>query len=117
MIRVTLDRDAVHPADEAEPPPPMSWDPGEGLDALFARCWTMVPLIAGGRATWSVWRDRTPFAVIAQDGVRRLPAATLFGLPARRGAVHLKLVYHAQLDPDLVFEVLWRVPLGRGEDS
>lgn len=116
MITVHLDRDAVHPADDALPPPPLAWDPGEGLDALFARCWAPLPRIVGGFATWSIWRGRTPYAVIAQDGVRRLPAATLFGLPAPQGEVQLRLVYHAQLDPDLVFDVLWRVPLGGGAD-
>ena len=73
-----------------------------------------LPSISGGLATWSV-ASRIPLAVIAQQW----PAPrVLFGagddldsLDRAPGQLRVHFNYHAQLDPEIVLEVLRRLRL------
>ena len=68
-----------------------------------------LPSIAGGLATWSVTSGR-PLAVIAQQWAAPrllfLTGQDLQHLDCSEGMLRLHFNYHAQRDPDLVYEVL-----------
>lgn len=69
--------------------------------------------VQGDRATWSVF-SRWPLAVVAQQWQRprMLPASRFLAtrdLDTRDGVLRLHFNYHAQLDPDVVYEVLSRL--------
>lgn len=73
-----------------------------------------LPSIAGGLATWSV-ASGIPLAVIAQQwpAPRMLVRAgeEPMALDRASGVLRLHFNYHAQLDPEIVFEVLRRLRL------
>ncbi len=69
-----------------------------------------LPQIQGGEATWSVVSNR-PIAVVAQQWAeaRLLHSheSSYEGLDVRSGKLRLHFNYHAQLDPEIVWRVLW----------
>ena len=73
-----------------------------------------LPSISGGLATWSV-ASGIPLAVIAQQwpAPRMLSGVSdnLDALDRAPGLLRLHFNYHAQLDPEIVLEVLRRVRL------
>jgi len=68
-----------------------------------------LPKIQGGRATWSV-ASSVPIAVIAEQWQEPKTVTSLDFvkdcLDISDGAIHVHVNYHAQLDPDIVWEVL-----------
>jgi len=89
---------------------------GTSLDTALATVMSAryLPSISGGLATWSV-ASGIPLAVIAQQwpaprmlfGVSDNPDA----LDCAPGLLRLHFNYHAQLDPEIVLEVLRRLRL------
>ena len=73
-----------------------------------------LPSISGGLATWSV-ASNIPLAVIAQQwSAPRMLFCTgedLKMLDREHGVLRLHFNYHAQLDPEIVLEVLRRLRL------
>jgi hypothetical protein len=73
-----------------------------------------LPLISGGKATWSVTSNLI-LAVVAQQW--RAPKLlrdwdrSYKNLDTADGALRLHFNYHAQVDPDLALEILRRVRL------
>jgi hypothetical protein len=69
-----------------------------------------LPSISGGQATWSVASNR-PLAVLAQQWAEPKMVATvpenMQGLVWKEGTLSLHFNYHAQIDPDSVYRVLW----------
>jgi hypothetical protein len=76
-----------------------------------------LPSIAGGQATWSV-ASGVPVAVLAQQWTAPrllfLTGKDLQSLDSRDGALRLHFNYHAQRDPELVYEVLRDLRLRAG---
>ena len=68
-----------------------------------------LPSIAGGQATWSV-ASGIPVAVLAQQWTTPrllfLTSREQQDLDRKAGALRLHFNYHAQRDPELVYEVL-----------
>ena len=68
-----------------------------------------LPQIAGGQASWSV-TSNVPVAVVAQQWVQPRMFFLLRGmkeLDSRDGVLRLYFNYHAQVDPETVYEILW----------
>jgi hypothetical protein len=72
-----------------------------------------LPRITGGQASWSV-TSNIPIAVVAQQwSVPRLfflPGGTK-DLDNKDGALRLYFNYHAQVEPEVVYKVLWGLRL------
>ncbi len=70
-----------------------------------------LPNIAGGHATWSV-ASNVPIAVLAQEWSE---PKMLFHAPQQldlaEGTLRLHFNYHAQHDPQTVYEVFWGLQL------
>lgn len=115
MLSLQIDRDSVHPGDDAEShAQTLEVDPGLTVAALLGRLRTAgyLPSIRGGRATWileSSAEPAMPIAVCAQQWpeprLLTLPSDTLGGLLRGRQPA-LRLRYWCQADPDLVFSRL-----------
>ena len=117
-MRVYVSRDSVCMADDVE-------DHGRMLDVPDATTIDTVleivhrryelPSIYGGLATW-VLQSRSPISVVAQQwpSPRRLYAwwpAEVSDCQMEDGVLQLHYSYLAQIDPDMVFEVLMRLRL------
>ena len=76
-----------------------------------------LPSIAGGQATWSV-ASGIPLAVLAQQWTAPrllfLTSRELQGLDRDAGILRLHFNYHAQRDPELVYDVLRNLRLRAG---
>ncbi|MBI3369787.1 MAG: hypothetical protein HY021_15445 [Burkholderiales bacterium] len=112
MLHLRVDRDSVHPSDDAQShAQTVDVDPGLTVAGLLSRLRAAgyLPSISGGRATWileSAADPSMPIAVCAQQWpeprLLPLPSDTLGGLLlGRQPALHFK--YWCQADPDLVF--------------
>ncbi|MCP3996829.1 MAG: hypothetical protein GY722_17470 [bacterium] len=115
-MRVILTRDSVAAGDDVDAPHRVEIDSVDGAnvsDIVRKIVQTSyLPLIAGGEATWSVVSKR-PIAVIAQQWkeprmVSQIPEH-VEGLKREDDAPRFHLNYHAQLDPEIVLEVLARL--------
>jgi hypothetical protein len=114
-MRVIATRDDVHASDS---PQPLAFDiadtasPEEVLRRSADRSW--LPAISGGRATWSI-ASNEPLAVLAYGwpDLKPLPrlAERMRAADRRGGALNLHFNYHAQIDPEIVFRVLWDLRL------
>lgn len=118
-MKILVTRDSVAAGDDIHAPHAMTMKgPSEvsvmaAIDAVLAGGY--LPRIAGGRATWSVasnmllavvaqqWREPKILGAVVEDSYE--------GLDSAGGALRLHFSYHAQQDPDVVFEVLDRVRL------
>jgi hypothetical protein len=114
LLRLCVTRDSVAAGDDFDPPHTMRVEvlnistALEGVSAVLRLGY--LPYIAGGKASWVVSAGSL-FAVYAQQWQepkalwRRLTAGAL-----ENGASELRLhfSYLAQIDPDMVFDVLCR---------
>jgi len=115
-VRVT--RESVAAGDDIDAPHERTFalPAGTSLETALATVMSAryLPSISGGLATWSV-ASGIPLAVIAQQwqaprmlfGVSDNPDA----LDRAPGLLRLHFNYHAQLDPEIVLEVLRRLRL------
>jgi hypothetical protein len=114
-MKVIAIRQAVHASDE---PQPLAFDiadtasPEELLRRSADLSW--LPSIQGSRATWSIASNEL-LAVLAYEwpDLRFLPllAERMRGADRRGGALRLHFNYHAQIDPEMVYRVLWGIRL------
>lgn len=112
-MRLVLTRDSVAAGDDIDAPHQRVLKVADDIDVagLVTRIATAryLPGIAGGKATWSVL-SRRPLAVIAQQWPEpRLLSPFLCALSELDLAgdeLRVHLVYHAQLEPETVAEVL-----------
>jgi hypothetical protein len=117
-VRLLVTRSSVAAGDDVDAPHRIELDgpDGEDVEAAIAAVVASgyLPHVSGGRATWSVSSGRV-LAVVAQEwpaprmlwGVDR----SLCGLDVVRGTLRMHFSYHAQLDPQLVHDVLARLRL------
>ena len=84
----------------------------EALDKIVTSGY--LPKIHGGRATWSVVSG-FPISVIAQQWEKPLsvgwPPVKVVDLQLKDGMVGLHFNYHAQVEPEIVLEVLKKLKL------
>lgn len=112
---VVATRDAVHASDDPEPfgfTIGNEASPAEVLRRAADRTW--LPSIAGDRATWSIVSNDV-LAVLAYEWpeLRLMPFLDerMRAADRRDGVLRLHFNYHAQIDPELVYRVFWRMRL------
>jgi hypothetical protein len=117
-VRLLVTRSSVAAGDDVDAPHRIELDGPDGEDVEAAIAAVVgsgyLPHVSGGRATWSVSSGRV-LAVVAQEwptprmlwGVDR----SLCGLDVVRDTLRMHFSYHAQLDPQLVHDVLARLRL------
>lgn len=111
-------RESVAAGDDVDAPHARTFALPQGASLETALATVMsaryLPSIAGGLATWSV-ASGIPLAVIAQQwpAPRMLfrTSKDLAALDRPSGVLRLHFNYHAQLDPEVVLEVLRRLRL------
>jgi len=117
-MRIMLTRDSVCAADDMTAPNETAFEiahPKSIEELVTGVCGRIeLPSIAGGRATWCL-SSRIPLAVIAQEwsSSRMVWGATTLPIPKDSHIIELHASYFAQLDPEVVFEVLGRLRLAR----
>jgi len=114
-MQVIAIRQDVHAGDD---PQPLAFDisdtaaPEEILRRAADRSW--LPSIQSGRATWSIASNEL-LAVFAYEwpDLKFLPQLPERMRAAERwaGALRLMFNYHSQIDPELVYRVLWGLQL------
>lgn len=118
-MKIYVTRDSVAAGDDIHAPHTMTikGPPGQNVEAAIAAALAnrYLPRIEGGRATWSVASNKLVAVVAQQWRKPRLLGAisqdSYDGLDTEGGVLRLHFSYHAQQDPDVVFEVLDRVRL------
>ena len=117
-MNLYVTRESVAAGDDIDAPHARTFalPPGASIDTALTTVMSAryLPSISGGMATWSV-ASGIPLAVIAQQwqaprmlfGVSDNPDA----LDRAPGLLRLHFNYHAQLDPEIVLEVLRRLRL------
>jgi hypothetical protein len=113
-MKLYVTRGSVTAADDVDAPHrlqiagPATGDVGAAIKDVLATGY--LPRIVGGKATWSVVSNR-PIAVVAQQWAKPRLLDTydtsFKGLDVGDGRLRLHFNYHAQLDPEMVVEVLW----------
>ncbi len=116
-MRIRLTRDDVHAGDD---PPIRTIDiadvdtPGELVDQLIDKLG--LPSISGGKATWCL-TSGAHLAVIAQEwsAPRKLPwfGGTIQSLDRAGDVLNVHATYFGQIPPDVVYDVLRRLPASR----
>ncbi|WP_345817731.1 hypothetical protein AAGS40_30515 (plasmid) [Paraburkholderia sp. PREW-6R] len=116
--KIVVTRDSVAAGDDIDAPHRLEF--GISSDRAIADILRYVsqlsylPSIVGGKATWSAVSGR-PLAVIAQQWAAPKPLSVLpiafSDLDSRSDGLYLHFNYHAQVDPDIVFNVLDRLRL------
>jgi hypothetical protein len=117
-MKLYVTRDSVAAADDVDAPhqlqiagPPVD-HVGAAIEKVLATGY--LPQMQGGRATWSVVSNK-PIAVVAQQWAKpqliHSHESSYEGLDVRDGKLRLHFNYHAQLDPEIVLEVLRRFRL------
>jgi len=117
-LNLYVTRDSVAAGDDIDAPHARAFaiPQGASLETVLATVTSAryLPSISGGLATWSV-ASGIPLAVIAQQWAapRMLFGAgdDLDALDRAHGPLRLHFNYHAQLDPEIVLEVLRRLRL------
>ena len=112
-MHIYVTRDSVCAGDDADAPHAREFDlPGTPevsvvVEHLFGSGY--LPSISGGQATWSIV-SAVPVAVAAQQWSKPKHFQLLRGLrdvDFASGTLRLHFNYHAQIDPDVVHNVLW----------
>jgi hypothetical protein len=117
-VNLYVTRESVAAGDDIDAPHARTFAlaPGASLETAVAVVLSAgyLPSISGGLATWSVVSG-IPLAVVAQQwpAPRMLfhIASELEALDRHSGVLRLHFNYHAQLDPEIVLEVLRRLRL------
>ena len=112
QMRIIATRDDVHAGDDPIAREFELRQDASGAEIVAAVAdWTWLPHISGGLATWSVI-SRQPVAVLAQQ--RPVPKF-FFSLQDddvwcfEDSVLFVHFNYHAQIDPDVVYDVLRKV--------
>jgi hypothetical protein len=116
-MQVRVDRDSVCAGDDVEAHDRILAVPDtgtlEGLTSSVLRVFDL-PRIQGGRATWCL-TSRRPVAVVAQEwsAPRMVPwqSRPISDCKMVDGVVRLHFNYLAQVDPEIVLQVLQRLRL------
>ncbi|WP_092414802.1 hypothetical protein [Collimonas sp. OK307] len=110
-MKIITTRDSVAAGDDVDAPHRREFEFADGTslpDALttIARSNYLVS-ISGGKATWSAVSSVT-LAVIAQEWAapKNLFLGDKESLDIRNSALHIHFNYHAQIDPEVVYEIL-----------
>ncbi|WP_153067666.1 hypothetical protein [Paraburkholderia graminis] len=116
--KIVVTRDSVAAGDDIDAPHRLEF--GISSDRAIADILRYVsqlsylPSVVGAKATWSAVSGR-PLAVIAQQWPAPKPLSVLpiafSDLDSRSDRLYLHFNYHAQVDPDIVFNVLDRLRL------
>jgi hypothetical protein len=116
--KIVVTRDSVAAGDDIDAPHCLEF--GVSSDRTIADILRYVsqlsylPSAVGGKAAWSAVSGR-PLAVIAQQWPAPKPLSvspiTLSELDCRSDGLYVHFNYHAQIDPDIVFNVLNRLRL------
>ncbi|MGY6161181.1 hypothetical protein [Paraburkholderia strydomiana] len=116
--KIVVTRDSVAAGDDIDAPHRLEF--GISSDRAIADILRYVsqlsylPSVVGGKATWSAVSGR-PLAVIAQQWPAPKPLSVLpiafSDLDSRSDGLYLHFNHHAQVDPDIVFNVLDRLRL------
>ncbi|TGD82970.1 hypothetical protein [Hymenobacter wooponensis] len=117
-MTISLTRDSVAAGDDANAPHtyrfivPDHTSVAEILRLILAQSY--LATISGGKATWSVESGR-PVAVVAQQWTEAKllcwQAPTLTHLDFAANTLYLHFNYHAQIEPEVVYQVLSRLKL------
>lgn len=113
-MKVYASRESVATADDVSAPNDRTFTFRDGtlLEDILRAIGTAgyLPLVEGGRATWTV-TSKIPVAVVAQEWLQPKMLAPLdidlSQLDIRDRILRLHFNYHAQIDPDVVYRVLW----------
>lgn len=118
-MKIIVTRDSVAAGDDVDAPHRLEFGvPSEQPILEILRTISQVnylPSIFGGKATWSA-ASGLPLAVFAQQWREPKPLSTLSTttmqkLDSRADGLYVHFNYHAQIDPDEVFDVLNRLRL------
>jgi len=112
-MRVYFTRDSVCAADDVHAPhqKQIVIEDGANVQAILTHIYRSgyLPLISGGKATWSV-ASRIPLAVIAQERAMLKMLSqfevSMNGLDTQEDLIRIHFSYHAQEDPDVVYNIL-----------
>lgn len=116
-MRIYVTRESVCAGDDGDAPHAREFStPGESdvaaaVEHVLASGY--LPCISGGNAAWSV-TSAIPVAVAAQQWTKAkfFPLRDdLRDVDVVAGTLRLHFNYHAQIDPDVVFRVLWNLRL------
>ena len=114
QMRLYTTRSSVAAGDDADAPHVKVFAFADGTtlqDALIQiQAARYLPSISGGEATWSVASNR-PIAVVSPQWARPKMLVQLSEelqeLEWQDGTLRLHFNYHAQIDPEWVYRVLW----------
>lgn len=116
-MKLHLTRDSVAAGDDGDAPHhrDITLPDGIGMPAVVAAIAgaRYLPSIQGGQATWSL-TSRRPVAVLAQQWrepkmLFLLDPDDLQQFDFANGTLRVHATYHTQIDPDLVYRVLWQL--------
>jgi len=111
-MKVYVSRRSVAAGDDLDAPHKreFSFRDGTSLKEVLATIQkSYLPRIEGGNATWSV-TSNIPVAVLAQQWAEPrllVQLGDLTDLETKQGVLRLYFNYHAQIDPQLVYDVFW----------
>lgn len=116
-MKIIITRDSVAAGDDIDAPHRLELTGSSDqsiLDALrHISQLNCLPSIVGGKATWSAV-SCLPLAILAQQWSEPKPLSAspaMSKLDTRADGLYLHFNYHAQVDPDIVFNVLNRLRL------
>lgn len=117
-MQVYVTRHSVCAADDIDAPHARRFQAPDDCtpQQIVSLVWRSVdlPKIEGGKATWCI-SSGTPLAVVAEEWaapkmIRALPNDCR-SLDWSNGELRIHVSYFAQLNPDTVFRVLWKLQL------
>ena len=116
-MHIYVTRDSLCAGDDGDAPHTFEFDLPDGAppSAAVERVSKSgyLPSISGGNATWSVASSQ-PIAIVAQQWAEPRHFQVLGGLrdlDFGSGTLRLHFNYHAQIDPEVVYKVLWGIRL------
>lgn len=115
-MKVYIERTSVSMGDDMDAPYKKEFEIPDGtpIDWIVKNLISSgyLPLIAGGHATWSVFSN-VPVAIVAQEWLdpKILPLLSMNKLDFRDSNLWIFVNYHAQINPDIVYKILWGLRL------
>ena len=117
MIKIYVTRGSVSASDDVDAPHSKELEISEtsSVKEILVEVYKLYPLpkVYGGKATWSII-SRIPLAVVAQQWnylklLNETPSIEKSELHISNEVIQIHFNYHAQIEPDTVFEVLERL--------